>query len=194
MKQRIGRGTEGTGARGTIVTTAQRSRALAGAAAFLLLTLFGPPLQADQATVYQCKQPDGTVVFSGKPCGPDAKQLTIEAPSAGSGGEEAMQGIRDMARQYDARMAQQRRDEARARQHQPSVVVVPKAESSSGLAVPGYLPYPLLGRPQHDRFDDHRDRHDHDHDHRPPPIPYKPPPQPGYSGRFPGGSPNYRGP
>jgi len=66
---------------------------------------------AEDATVYQCKDKNGTVVFSGTPCGADAKERVVSAPNAGTGADT--KGIAELADQYDKRQAQDKRDAAK---------------------------------------------------------------------------------
>lgn len=87
-------------------------RAVMAYGALPLLVVFVAGAHAEQATIYQCKDKNGTVIFSGTPCSPDAQPRVIEAPNAGTGGASARQGIDDLAKQYDARQAQARKEAA----------------------------------------------------------------------------------
>jgi len=173
------------------------------AVAALLVVGFAQAVLADKATVYQCTQPDGTVVFSGKPCGPDAKKLTIDAPSAGTGSEEAMKGIEEMARQYDEQQRQEREAAARARALRQQSRQGESAPQDRTIYMPSYLPYPFQDRgwsahgsgkgwhfdigsgvrpPRHDRH------HDHDRPRSDSPFRQLPP------SRFPAPPPAYLSP
>lgn len=182
------------------------------ARAFLLaLIVHMPVVWAEQAMVYQCKDKSGAVIFSGTPCGPDAKALVIEAPNAGTGGAAARQGIDDLAKQYDQRQAQARKEAADLARAEAKARA---AEQARGAQVPPaiqnayyYGGYPIPGR-YYDRGSSGFDRsigrkwrwsvgghigdgdRDRPHDRSSPP--YRPPESPGISGRFPGGIPGMR--
>ena len=114
--------------------------------------------RADEATVYQCKDKNGTVIFSGSPCGADAKERVIDAPNAGTGGDK--QGINSLANQYDKRRAEEAKEaaktaraeaaaraaearaEARAEANRPKSSSPPVLIESpyGGYPTPGYYP------------------------------------------------------
>jgi hypothetical protein len=110
--------------------------------------------RADEATVYQCKDKNGTVIFSGTPCGADAKERVIDAPNAGTGGDK--QGINSLANQYDKRRAEEAKEaaktaraeaaaraaEARAEANRPKSSSNPVLIESpyGGYPAPGYYP------------------------------------------------------
>lgn len=187
----------------------------AGLVVLTLGCLAVPLVQADQATIFQCKDKNGAVIFSGTPCGPDAKTRTIEAPSAGTGGAAARQGIDDLAKQYDHRQAQARQEAAEAARAEAAARA--RAEAAPPPPPPihqeyyygGYLPPGGYYRSESggiggsinsrgewsirgyagDRDGD-RGR---SHRHPPPPtLPSQLPASPGISGRFPGGLPGMR--
>ncbi|MGC8698118.1 MAG: DUF4124 domain-containing protein [Halothiobacillus sp.] len=119
-----------------------------------VLVLYAPNALADEATVYQCKDKNGTVIFSGTPCGSDAKTRVIEAPNAGTGSDR--QGINELANQYDKRRAAEAKEaaqtaraeaaaraaEARAEANRPKSSLSPVLIESpyGGYPVPGYYP------------------------------------------------------
>ena len=100
--------------------------------------------RADEATVYQCKDKNGTVIFSGSPCGADAKERVIDAPNAGTGGDN--QGIKSLANQYDKRRTEEakeaaktaRAEAARARAARSNPVII--ESPYGGYPAPGYSP------------------------------------------------------
>jgi hypothetical protein len=177
---------------------------LAGATAVLLPSASW----AEDATVYQCKDKNGTVIFSSTPCGSDAKERVISAPDAGTGGDT--KGIKELANQYDQRRAQEQANAARIAAAEAAARAKAEAEQPPpteapdiiGYPVPSYYPgyYPRSGvswwlkgsgdgwsagvgsRPGYP---------DHDHYDRPPrSYIYK---DPGISGQFPGGAPGSTG-
>ncbi|OYZ87193.1 MAG: hypothetical protein B7Y07_05305 [Halothiobacillus sp. 24-54-40] len=113
-----------------------------------------PSAFADEATVYQCKDKNGTVIFSGTPCGADAKTRVIDAPNAGTGGDN--KGIKALANQYDERRAEEskqaaktaraeaaaRAAEAKAAANRPKSSSPPVLIESpyGGYPAPGYYP------------------------------------------------------
>lgn len=107
----------------------------------LLTTVLSLDASADTATVYQCTQPDGTVVFSGEPCGPDAKRLTIDAPSAGTGSESTMKGIEQMAHEYDEQQRLKAEAAARARATPPPVIEIVPQDQPVYVPSYSYAPY-----------------------------------------------------
>jgi len=155
-------------------------------------SLFGTaliaPVLADTATVYRCTKPDGSVILSGTPCGPDAKKLTIEAPSAGTGSEESIRSQAELARQYDAEQRARRKADARARALRPRPAPPRQAPPNRSIYLQGgYLPYPYYRQPGWSihgsgsgwRFDVDSGLH-----HRPPPPTYPNPSNPAPSTFF----------
>lgn len=143
--------------------------------------------QAEQATVYQCKDKNGVTEFSGTPCKNNPQEKVIEAPNPGTGSDK--QGINSLAKQYDQRQAEDRKAAAKAAERaakQPKhsehkTVIENKVIETS----PYYDPYG-------NRYPGYRPPH-----YRPqPPAPpvqqyeYK---NPGISGQFPGGAPGSSG-
>ncbi|MGD9498962.1 DUF4124 domain-containing protein [Halothiobacillus sp.] len=165
---------------------------------------------AEDATVYQCKDKNGTVIFSGTPCGSDAKERVISAPNAGTGADT--KGIKELANQYDQRQAQEREEAAKiaaaraaARAKAQADQPVPTDELDIiGYPLPGYYPgyYPRSGvswwlKGRGDGWSAGvGSRHDHYRPPRsyptPPPVPYVYK-DPGISGQFPGGAPGSSG-
>lgn len=128
------------------------------------VVVHAPVVWADQTTVYQCKDKNGAVIFSGTPCGPDAKARVIEAPSAGTGGAAARQGIDELAKQYDKRQEQASKNAAevaradaearaaeQARAAQQAVPSAPAIENGyiyGGYPLPGGYGYSGSGSAQ----------------------------------------------
>lgn len=130
---------------------------------------------ADTATVYRCTKPDGSVILSGTPCGPDAKKLTVEAPSAGTGSEASLRSQEELARQYDAEQRARLEAEARARALRPRPAPAPQqAPPDRNIYLQGgYLPYPYYRQPGwsiHGRGSGWRFDVDSGVHHRPPPT------------------------
>lgn len=176
---------------------------------------------AEDATVYQCKDKNGTVVFSGTPCGAHAKERVISAPNAGTGADT--KGIQALANQYDQRQAQERKEaakiaaaEAAARAKAQTERPLPSKEPEIiGYPVPGYYPGYYPGYPQSNGVSwglsftgdgwsagvGSRPHYpDYPYHHRPRPRPNPQPPpvpyvykNPGISGQFPGGAPGSHG-
>lgn len=107
------------------------------------------PALADSATIYRCTQPDGTVVFSDKPCGPNATERSVEAPSAGSGSEENLKSEAVLAKQYDEEQKAKREAEARARAQQPPPEPPQPAQEPETIYVPSYVTPLYPPRPPH---------------------------------------------
>jgi len=107
-------------------------------ACFLLLSGTGVAL-ADSATIYRCTQPDGTKVFSDKPCGPNATERSVEAPSAGTGSEENLKSEAELAKQYDEEQKARREAEARARAQQPPPAPPQPVQEPETVYVPSYI-------------------------------------------------------
>ncbi|MHB8921182.1 MAG: DUF4124 domain-containing protein [Halothiobacillus sp.] len=116
----------------------------------LCVGVFSRVVLAEAATVYQCKDKNGLVIFSGSPCGADAKTRVIDAPNAGTGGDN--QGINSLAKQYDqrrereakeaaktarAQVAAQAAEAARPKYFQPPLIL---DNTYGGYPVPGYYP------------------------------------------------------
>lgn len=112
-----------------------------------------PVVWADQATVYQCKDKNGAVIFSGTPCGPNAKARVIDAPNAGTGGTSARQGIDELAKQYDKRQEQASKNAAAVARADAEARAAEQARAAQQAApsppsiVNGYIygGYPLPG-------------------------------------------------
>lgn len=187
----------------------------------VMIGLLPSVLWADETTVYQCKDKNGTVVFSGTPCGSDAKERVITAPNAGTGADT--KGIKDLADQYDQRRAQEQKNaakiaaaEAAARARAEAERPAPAGEQAiTGYPVPGYYPgyYPgyssggsgvswwlngsgdgwSAGVGSRPPYPDYpyHDRPPRSHP-APPPVPYVYK-DPGISGQFPGGAPGSTG-
>ena len=171
---------------------------------------------AEDATVYQCKDKNGTVIFSGTPCGSDAKERVISAPNAGTGADT--KGIKELANQYDQRRAQEQDNAARIAAAEAAARAKAEAEQPApadepdiiGYPLPSYYPgyYPRSGvswwlkgsgdgwsagvgsRPHYPDYPYH-DRPSRPHP-TPPPVPYVYK-DPGISGQFPGGAPGSTG-
>jgi hypothetical protein len=171
---------------------------------------------AEDATVYQCKDKNGTVIFSGTPCGADAKERVISAPNAGTGADT--EGIKELANQYDVRRAQEAKNAAEV----AAAAARAKAESGHppsaeepdiiGYPAPSYAPgyysgYSSGGSGVSWWLNGSGDgwsvgvgspppHFGHPHHHRrppmPPPVPYTYK-DPGISGQFPGGAPGSTG-
>lgn len=170
---------------------------------------------ADEALVYQCKDKNGTMVFSGTPCGADAKTRVIDAPNAGTGGDK--HGINDLAKQYDQRRAQAAKEaaqtaraEAAARvaeanrpKPQPPIII----ENPYGGAYAGSGSYGTswgvsggsggwsIGAgsyPPYYPSSNYPSSNGHHHPKPPPAVPYVYQ-NPGISGQFPGGAPGSTG-
>lgn len=76
------------------------------------VALFLPTVSwAENVTIYQCKGKNGTVIFSGTPCGSDAKERVIVAPNPGTGADT--KGISELAHQYDRQQAQAKENAAK---------------------------------------------------------------------------------
>ena len=167
-------------------------RYVLGAGAVLALGMAAAHgVQAEQATVYQCKDKNGVTEFSGTPCQNNPQEKVIEAPNPGTGSDK--QGINSLAKQYDKRQAEDRKAAAKAAErkakqsehseHKP--VIENKIIENS----PYYDPYarPYGGyhgggyRPPHYRPQP-----------SPPPVQYEYK-NPGISGQFPGGAPGSSG-
>lgn len=175
-----------------------------------------PAAWAEQATIYQCQDKKGAVVFSGTPCGPDAKARVIEAPNAGTGGAAARQGIDALAKQYDQRQALARKEAAETARAEAQAQAAERARAAlmspptiqndyyyGGFPPPGGYWGAItsgFGGSINSRGqwsvggyvgDEPRRRHrSYDHDRTS--APYRPPESPGISGRFPGGIPGMR--
>jgi hypothetical protein len=171
---------------------------------------------AEDATVYQCKDKNGTVIFSGTPCGSDARERVISAPNAGTGADT--KGIKELASQYDQRQAQERKEAAKIAAARAAAQARAQAERSLpsnepeiiGYPVPGYYPGYIpnnevswglnvtgdgwsagVGTRPHYPGHLHHDRPSRPHPN-PPPVPYVYK-NPGISGQFPGGAPGSNG-
>jgi len=159
--------------------------------AAVLAATAGLASAAETETVYKCIYSDGRIVYSDQPCNGQMEVQTITATEPGSGGEAALEGIRDLAREYDERREAERkaREEAERRALEqrlsnPDVVVVAPWRNDSWHYPYGYpvTPYDRYRSPAHGGLwldDDglslwfgtrhplprHRD---HDQRHRPP--------------------------
>jgi hypothetical protein len=176
-----------------------------------------PVVWADQATIYQCKDKNGAVIFSGTPCGPNAKARVIDAPNAGTGGTSARQGIDELAKQYDKRQEQASKNAAEVARAEAEARAAEQARAAQQTVPPppliengyAYGGYPLPGGyygPGSAQFGGSINSRGewsiggrvggYERDRRRPhlhsPSPYKPPESPGISGRFPGGLPGMR--
>lgn len=108
-------------------------------ACFLLSMWSTAPALADSTTIYRCTQPDGTTVFSDKPCGPNATERSVEAPSAGTGSEENLKSEAELAKQYDEEQRARREAEARARAQQPPPTPPQPVQEPDTIYVPSYI-------------------------------------------------------
>ncbi|MDD3608122.1 MAG: DUF4124 domain-containing protein [Halothiobacillaceae bacterium] len=122
------------------------------------------PLSVHGADVYVCTDAQGRKVFSDEPCGPDAQKMDVRAAPPGTRDENAIDGVRSMARELDERLErdraeaqelrklrieadrQARLDEARQEEQRrqaedamPPIIYTP--------VYPGYLPHPHRPHP-----------------------------------------------
>lgn len=181
-----------------------------------VMVLFSPMTSwAEEATVYQCKDKNGTVIFSGTPCGKDAKERVISAPDAGTGADT--KGIDALAKQYDQRRAQAQENAAKIAAAEAAARARAEAGQTYPADSPGVIGYPLpgyypgyvpgnavswglnvTGNGWSAGVGSWPPYPEHPHHHRPPrsrpapPVPYVYK-NPGISGQFPGGAPGSTG-